>query len=228
MKIAWCLQQVPFEGPGVFRTCLERKGYLIKESVVSTQGLPHGPVDFLLIMGGPMSVNDPDPWITQELDYVKNVIAQGIPVLGICFGAQLLGKALGGTIGPGTTFEIGMVPVTLTEAGKTDPVFRKLPETFQVFQWHGEGITLGSEGVALADSTDFPVQAFRHQDRVYGLVFHPEIERASIRVMGQACPQDVSRGGVPVEVIEQQTVEHLPFLHELAHRIINHLTSLPT
>lgn len=224
MKVAWCLQQVPFEGPGVFRACLEQRGYLVKQSVVPTQGLPHGPVDFLLIMGGPMSVNDPDPWIDQELAYVKNVIAQGIPVLGICFGAQLLAKALGGTIRPGTTFEIGMVPVTVTEAGKADPVFRDLPETFSVFQWHGEGITLGSEGVTLAGSTDFPVQAFRHQDRIYGLLFHPEIEQSNIQVMGQACPQDVVRGGVPVEVIEQQTVEHLPFLHQLAYRVINYMT----
>jgi GMP synthase-like glutamine amidotransferase len=45
---------------------------------------------------------------------------------------------LGGSVAPGPTFEIGMVPVTLTDAGKTDSVFSQLPSTFEVFQWHGE------------------------------------------------------------------------------------------
>lgn len=226
-KIAWCLQQVPFEGPGVFRACLEKRGYLVKQRVVPTQGLPHGRIDFLLIMGGPMSVNDPDPWIAQELAFVNNVITQNIPVLGVCFGAQLLARVLGGTVGPGSTFEIGMVPVTLTDAGKSDPVFLGLPDTFPVFQWHGEGITLGPQGVPLAGSTDFPVQVFRHKDRVYGFLCHPEIEQSSIPVMCRKCPDDVLRGGVPAEVLEQKAAEHLPFLHRLADAVIGHLAGHP-
>ena len=226
MKTAWCLQQVPFEGPGAFRAALERRKYRVNQTIVSTQGLPQGQIDFLLIMGGPMSVNDPDPWIAQELAYVKQVILQGIPVLGICFGAQLLARALGGKIGPGPTFEIGMVPVTLTDEGHADPVFRGLPTTFPVFQWHGEGITLGAQGVPLVGSPDFSVQAFRYQDRVYGFLFHPEIDLSNIKVICQECPQDVQRGGMAPEIIEQQTVEHLPVLHRLADRVIGHLTGL--
>lgn len=228
MKTAWCLQQVPFEGPGVFRHCLHRRGYTLHQTVVPTQGLPQGPVDFLLIMGGPMSVNDPDPWIAQELVFVQDAIARGIPTLGICFGSQLLARAVGGTVAPGPTFEIGMVPVTLTHEGKADPVFRALPDTFSVFQWHGEGIKLGSKGVPLVTSSDFPVQAFRYEDHVYGLVFHAEIEQTSISVMCRECPQDVLRGGVSAGVIAQETAEHLPFLHALADRVIDHLTVLPS
>lgn len=228
MKIAWCLQQVPFEGPGVFQDCLERRGFTLKRTIVPQQGLPSESIDFLLIMGGPMSVNDPDTWIAQELAFVQHVIVQGIPVLGICFGAQLLAKALGGTVAPGPIFEIGMVPITLTDAGKADPLFGGLPATFPVFQWHGEGVTLGSQGLPLAASTDFPVQAFRHQDRVYGFLFHPEIEQASIPVMCHECPQDVLRGGMSAEVLEQQTLEHLSSLHQLADRVISHMASFPT
>ncbi len=226
MKTAWCLQQVPFEGPGVFQACLERRGYTVHQSVVPTQGLPHGQVDLLLIMGGPMSVNDPDPWIAQEMACVQQAMAGGIPTLGICFGSQLLAKALGGTVGPGPKFEIGMVPVHLTPEGKIDPIFGNLPETFSVFQWHGEGITLTSEGVPLVASPEFPVQAFRYEDHVYGLLFHPEIEQHSIPVMCRECPQDVLRGGVSAAVMERESAEHLPFLHELADRVIGHLTGL--
>ncbi|MGE0473822.1 MAG: type 1 glutamine amidotransferase [Nitrospirales bacterium] len=228
MKTAWCLQQVPFEGPGVFQACLQRRGYSVHQTVVPTQGLPQGQIDVLLIMGGPMSVNDPDPWIAQELEFVRRAIAGGIPTLGVCFGSQLLASALGGAVAPGPTFEIGMVPVTLTHAGKTDPIFRALPDTFPVFQWHGEGIKLGSKGVPLVTSSDFPVQAFRYEAHIYGLLFHPEIEQTSISVMCQECPQDVFRGGTCAEVLAQKTAEHLPFLHELANRVIDHLTSLPS
>ena len=226
-KTAWCLQQVAFEGPGVFRRALENAGYHVHQTIVPTEGLPpQGQIDFLLILGGPMSVNDPDSWIAQEVRFVASAIAQGIPVVGICFGAQLLAKVLGGTVGPGPKFEIGMVPVALTDEGKADPVFRDLPDSFSVFQWHGEGISLASTGLPLAASQDFPIQAFRHQDRVYGLLFHPEIEANNISVMCQACPQDVLRGGVSEDFLERQTQAHLPFLHQVAHRIVAHLTSL--
>ena len=223
MKTAWCLQQVAFEGPGVFRAALEQRGYLVNQGVVTTQGLPQGQIDFLLIMGGPMSVNDPDPWIAQELAFVKTAIAQGIPVLGICFGAQLLARALDGTVGAGPTFEIGMVPVTLTDEGKADPVFGSLPGTFPVFQWHGEGITLPSETKSLLASADFPVQAFRAQERCYGLLFHPEMEEEGIQALCRECPEDVKKGKVLPEVIQAQATPYLPMLHQFADRLIGHL-----
>jgi len=223
MKTAWCLQQVAFEGPGVFRAALEQRGYLVNQGVVTTQGLPQGQIDFLLIMGGPMSVNDPDPWIAQELAFVKTAIAQGIPVLGICFGAQLLARALDGTVGAGPTFEVGMVPVTLTDEGKADPVFGSLPGTFPVFQWHGEGITLPPETKSLLASADFPVQAFRAQERCYGLLFHPEMEKEGIQALCRECPEDVKKGKVLPEVIQAQATPYLPMLHQFADRLIGHL-----
>jgi len=223
MKTAWCLQQVAFEGPGVFRAALEQRGYLVNQGVVTTQGLPQGQIDFLLIMGGPMSVNDPDPWIAQELAFVKTAIAQGIPVLGICFGAQLLARALDGTVGAGPTFEIGMVPVTLTDEGKADPVFGSLPGTFPVFQWHGEGITLPPETKPLLASADFPVQAFRAQERCYGLLFHPEMEKEGIQALCRECPEDVKKGKVLPAVIQSQASPYLPMLHQFADRLIGHL-----
>lgn len=226
MKTAWCLQQVPFEGPGVFQTCLEQRGYTVRRSVVPAEGLPSDQVDMLLIMGGPMSVNDSDPWIAQEKAFAQQAIAQGIPTLGICFGSQLLAMALGGTVWPGPKFEIGMVPVRLTPEGQADPVFHTLPETFSVFQWHGEGISLSSKGVPLVASPDFPVQAFRYEQHVYGLLFHPEIEQQSIPVMCRECPRDVFRGGVSEAAMKQETATHLPFLHELADRVIGQLTGL--
>lgn len=94
----------------------------------------------------------------------------------------MLAKALGGSVMPGPTFELGMVPVTLTDAGKKDSVFSQLPSTFQVFQWHGEGIMPPLERKSLLASADFPVQAFRAHERCYGLLFHPEMEEEGCRL----------------------------------------------
>lgn len=227
MNLALCLQHVPFEGPGVFRRALETRGYTVKSVLVPAEGLSLDPGNFLLIMGGPMSVNDSDPWIEAELHFVKRALECGIPVLGICFGGQLLAKALGASVAPGPKFEIGMVPLSLTEFGATDPVFGSTPKTFPVFQWHGEGMTLPPGGAHLATSPDFPVQAFRMKDRIYGLLFHLELEEAGMAALCRECPQDVQRGGISSEMIQAQSLPHLPALHQLADRLIGHLTRLP-
>lgn len=223
MNVALCLQHVPFEGPGVFRRALESRGYRVKSVLVPADGLPSNAGDFLLIMGGPMSVNDSDSWIEAELHFVKTVVQSGIPILGICFGAQLLAKALGGSVAPGPTFEIGMVSVSLTGMGKTDSVFGSTPQTFPVFQWHGEGMTLPPGSTHLLTSADFPVQAFKMKDRVYALLFHLELEEAGMRALCRECPQDVQRGGMSSEMIQARSLPHLPMLHQLADRVIGHL-----
>ena len=88
------LQHVPFEGLGSIDAWLESAGY----SITSTQlyesaDLPElGQIDLLIVMGGPMSVNDEDayPWLVHEKEFISNAISPGKPVLGICLGAQLV------------------------------------------------------------------------------------------------------------------------------------------
>ncbi|MDH5585304.1 MAG: type 1 glutamine amidotransferase [Nitrospirota bacterium] len=223
MKIATCLQHVAFEGPGVFRQALEIRGYSVRSTLVPSEELPQDPGDFLLIMGGPMSVNDPEPWIAEERQFLQEAIAKDIPILGICFGSQLLATAVGGSVAPGLCVEIGMVPVTLTDEGQADPVFNQGPSTFQVFQWHGEGISLPPEIPSLVASANFPVQAFRVRERCYGLLFHLEMEEAGIQALCRECPEDVLKSGVPPETIHAQAIRHLPLSHQLADRLIGHL-----
>ena len=223
MKVATCLQHVPFEGPGMFRQALETRGYIVKRILVPSEGLPEDLGDFLLIMGGPMSVNDSDSWIAEELQFVKTAMNKGIPVLGICFGSQIMAKALGGSVVPGPTFEIGMIEMKVTDEGKNDPVFSQLPSMFQFFQWHGEGIILPPDLQSLVASTDFPVQAFRVKDRCYGLLFHPEMEEEGMQALFRECSEDVKKGGIPSEAIHAQAIPHLPTLHQFADRLIRHL-----
>jgi GMP synthase-like glutamine amidotransferase len=178
-------------------------------------------------MGGPMSVNDPNSWIQQELGFIQSAMSIGIPILGICLGAQFLARALGGSVRPGSCFEIGMVPITLNSDGKNDPLFHTFPTTFEVFQWHGEGLDLPEQAVQLASSKDYEVQAFRFQEKVYGLLFHLEMEEQGVHVLCRECVKDVERSGVPAEIIKQEAITRLPHLHDLADKLIGHLTVPP-
>lgn len=105
-------------------------------------------------------MNDSDAWINAEIHFVKEALKRDIPVLGTCFGAQLLANALGASVVSGSTFEIGMLPVSLTEWGRPDPVFNSMPQVFPVFQWHGEGMALSHGCAHLAASADFRSRLF--------------------------------------------------------------------
>ena len=121
---AVCLKHVPFEGPGAFATALTARGVSLERYLVPQDGLPKDAGDLLIVMGGPMSVNDPDPWIAEETAFIRSALHAGKPVIGVCLGSQFMAKSLGATIRPGKALEIGMTPVTLTAEAKQDPVFR--------------------------------------------------------------------------------------------------------
>ncbi len=128
-----------------------------------------------VMFGGPMSANDDHlPFIRAELDWLDIPLRENKPFLGICLGAQLLARKLGGAVGHHADgfHEIGFYPITASPAG------RALFDDGQYFyQWHNEGFTLppGVPGVEhLAASEMFPNQAFR-TGNAYGLQFHPDV-----------------------------------------------------
>ena len=159
---AVCLKHVPFEGPGAFATALTARGVSLEGYLVPQDGLPKDTGDLLIVMGGPMSVNDSDPWIAEETSFIRSALHAGTPVIGVCLGSQFMAKSLGATIRSGKALEIGMTPVTLTAEAKQDPVFRTLPESFDVFEWHGEIFDLPKDCVPLVGSDIAPLQAFRY------------------------------------------------------------------
>jgi len=120
---AVCLQHVHFEGPGAFATALTDRGVSLEHYLVPKDGLPKDAGDLLMVMGGPMSVNDPDPWIVEETAFIRSALLVGKPVIGACLGSQFMAKALGATVRPGKTLEIGMTTIRLTAQAKEDPVF---------------------------------------------------------------------------------------------------------
>jgi GMP synthase (glutamine-hydrolysing) len=220
---AVCLQHVPFEGPGAFTQALAKRGVTLEYALVPQDGLPDGAGDLLIVMGGPMSVNDPDQWIVEETAFIKSALHAGKPVIGVCLGSQFMAKALGATIRPGKALEIGMTPIRLTEAGKQDPVFGGGPDVFDVFEWHGEIFDLPTGGVPLAGSEIAPLQAFRYGDRAYGLLFHVEMEGSGIDALCRECAPDVTKAGLSAQQVKATALPQLPQLHHLADRVIGHL-----
>jgi len=123
-----------------------------------------------ILSGGPASVYEPD---APTLPHY--VLESGQPVLGICYGMQLLGHALGGQVAPAPQREYG--PIQIEVIAPDSPLFAGLPSPLQVWMSHGDRIEALPPGfVALARSDNSPIAAMGHpQRRIYGLQFHPEV-----------------------------------------------------
>lgn len=220
---AVCLKHVPFEGLGALSTALAARGASLDQWLVPQDGLPKDAGDLLIVMGGPMSVNDSDPWIAEETEFIRSAILANKPVIGVCLGSQFMAKSLGATIRSGKALEIGMTPVTLTAEAKQDPVFRTLPESFDVFEWHGEVFDLPKDCVSLAGSNIAPLQAFRYGTRAYGLLFHLEMEESGIDSLSRECTPDLTKVRLTAQQVKAAALPHLPQLHRIADRLIGHL-----
>jgi GMP synthase-like glutamine amidotransferase len=220
---AVCLQHVPFEGLGAFATSLEKRGIKVDPCLVPKQGLPDDAGDLLIVMGGPMSVNDPDVWIAEETDFIRSALLAGKPMIGVCLGSQLMAKALGASVRPGTALEIGMTEIHLTQEAKTDPVFGALPASFDVFEWHGEVFDLPKGCLQLAGSALAPLQAFRYGSRAYGLLFHLEMEQAGIDSLCRECAPDLVKAKLTAQDVKAAAIPRLPTLHRFADLLVDYL-----
>lgn len=223
MKLCRCLQHVPFEGPGRLNSILADLGYIIEERVVPDHGLPPDAGDFLLVMGGPMSVNDGNDWIAPETEFIRATVASGTPCLGICLGSQFLAKATGGRVAAGGGLEIGMTAIQRTREGAADSAFRSFPEVFEAFEWHGEGIELPPEGVGLARSALFPVQAFRVGSRAYGFLFHVEVATEDVAALCKHCPGDLKRARRTASGLQEEASAHFQLMHGHLRRFMESL-----
>jgi len=179
------LQHIACEPPGAFEDVLVAAGADIhRVELDEGDALPPWQ-DFVAIvaMGGPMSVNDDAelPWLTAEKQAIADAVRAGVPYWGSCLGVQLLAAALGARVYSGTQPEVGVLPVTLTDEGRSDPVFAGLPAEFLTLQWHGDTFDVPEGGVLLASSPAFPNQAFRVGRTAYGVQFHVEVTEQMAR-----------------------------------------------
>ncbi|HEY2938985.1 MAG TPA: type 1 glutamine amidotransferase, partial [Gaiellaceae bacterium] len=150
------LQHIPCEPPGVYEDVLRERGAeLHRVELDEGDPLPdRRDFDALVVMGGPMSATDDEElsWLTDEKRLVADAARAGTPVWGVCLGAQLLAASLGARVYPGPAPEVGVLPVTLTDEARTDPVFAGLPREVLTLQWHGDTFDLPDGATRLAGS----------------------------------------------------------------------------
>ena len=132
-----------------------------------------------VMFGGPMSANDPDPFVRHETDWLAVPLAEDKPFLGICLGAQMLVNHLGGRVEPHPEgrVEIGWYPIEPTDEGRA--LIRDWPQ--MIYQFHREGFSLPSGATLLATASTYPNQAFRYGANAWGVQFHAELTQAMMQ-----------------------------------------------
>ena len=133
----------------------------------------------VVVFGGPMSANDPDAFISTEIDWLDVPLKESRPLIGICLGAQMLALKLGQPVvaHPEAHVEMGYYRVMPTAAAAT---VAAAPFPHWVYHWHSEGFQLPNGADCLAIGEDFACQAFSYGDAAFGLQFHPEVTYAMI------------------------------------------------
>jgi GMP synthase-like glutamine amidotransferase len=190
------VQHVAYEGPGAVATALAEVGAsldLVRVDLGQSLPPPGAVADMagLVVMGGPMGVYDDLAWLRDERELLRAAVDAGLPVLGVCLGAQQLAAALGGEVTPGPAPECGVGEVHLTTEAITDPVFGPAPTPLPCVHWHADTFSLPAGAVRLAGNHAYENQAFRTGARAYGLQFHVEVTASLVAHWGPHLPEGV-------------------------------------
>lgn len=173
-------------------------------AVVEEGALPDiDTVAAIVITGSDAMVTDATEWMEEGARWLREALAHGIPVLGICFGHQLLAHALGGKVDNNPRgIEVGTVTVETTAAAASDPLLQGMPSSFPAQLSHTQSVLeLPPEAQLLACSEMEPHQAFVWKNRAWGIQFHPEFDERVIPCFIDYYRNQLEEQGRPVELL---------------------------
>lgn len=222
------LQHVDFEGPAAIADWAAEAGHAMEGSHLYRGDALPGLSDFdlLVVLGGPMSVNDEQEyaWLAEEKRLVRQAIESGRAVLGVCLGAQMIANALGARVYRAAQKEIGWFPVRRVAREGLGAV---LPETFTPLHWHGETFDLPGGAVRLAETDAVPNQAFLLGDKVAGLQFHIEATPWSVQALVENAAGEIEEGKpfqqAPGEILAE-TPRASAAVRPLLWQVLDHLS----
>jgi GMP synthase-like glutamine amidotransferase len=183
----------------------------------------------VVAMGGAMSAASDDgfPSRKAELALLRDALDRGVPVLGVCLGAQLLAAAAGAAVFAGAAgLELGWGPVTLEDAAAGDALFGGLPSPLWVLNWHGDTFDLPAPALRLASGARYRNQAFRLGDRAWGVQFHLEVDQSVVDAWIEACPGEVAQAAGGAEGLRVATAAGIDELRGARDEILGRFAAL--
>lgn len=225
------LQHVPYEGLGSIAPWLESRQTKISYTrFFETDWLPAPrSVDLVIAMGGPMSANDEQklPRLVPEKQFIRDAILQGIPVLGVCLGAQLIAGAMGANVYRNPVKEIGWFPV---RAVPVPSGHLCLPADCMGFHWHGETFDLPPGAVRLASSDGCKNQAFQINRNAIGLQFHLEATPESVSELVENCRDELVPGPYiqSEKELREVSVSSYRAINAVMNQVLAYLMRTPT
>ena len=198
MKVHFVLHET-FEVPGAYLKWAQERGHQVTTTkVYENETLPESvdDIDFLIVMGGPQSPDEDreafpyyDP--QAEIQLIQKAIKSDRYIVGVCLGAQLLSVAYGAEYEHSPEREIGVYPITFTEAGLKDEHVKVLGPTLNTGHWHGDMPGLTEDAVVLATSQGCPRQIIRFSSRHYAFQAHLELDPEAVELLIAADGEDV-------------------------------------
>jgi len=223
MKTVLAVRHLAFEDLGLLEPLVTDRGHVARYldagvDTISVESLLEP--DLVVVLGGPIGAGDEDryPFLTTELAALQARLAEQRPTLGICLGAQLLARALGGSVAPSGRTEIGYAPLTLTNQAQDTPL-RHL-EGVAVLHWHNDVFSLPPGAARLASTTGCPNQAYAIGSGLLGLQFHLETPQADLErwLIGHA--EALASAGIHPRDLRRQAEQAGPALTAAADRVL--------
>jgi GMP synthase (glutamine-hydrolysing) len=206
----------PDAGPGVFADEMRDRGVELDEWILAERGtappVEIAEYDAVLTFGGAMHADQEDrhPWLRFEKDFLAAILDDGMPILAVCLGSQLLAEAGGGGARRASEPEIGWREVEVTEAASADPVLGPLAPSFTAFQWHSYE-AIPPEGAEVLARSPVCSQAYRIGERAWGIQFHAEVAAADVSkwIDDYRSDEDAVRIGVDPDALRAESDEKI-------------------
>ena len=217
-RLALAIRHVEFEDCGTLTDVLQARGIELRYVDAGRDdlaGVEASAADLLIGLGGPASVYEAakHPWLADELNLFERRLRAGKPLLGICFGAQVLSRALGARVYAASVKELGWKPLELTRAGERSIVQPLGPRHTSMLHWHGDIFDLPQGAVLLASTDEAPNQIYRYGDSVLAFQCHPEIRVSEMDSWLTGYADEVAAAtGTSAEVLRVDTLRFGPTL----------------